>query len=178
MALRHVSRAVDRVAWGFQVIAECALAGLLLLVAHEVFARYVLNAPTQFSVEFSEYLLLLMTFASSAWVLRRNRHVRVLFVVEAMSPRWRAASDMLVYALLLAFCCILVRYGGAMSWTAFAGDDRSSSLIAFPLWIPYAFIPLGGLALSLQCAVRLGDACVRFRGGASLFASGSGPGKG
>jgi len=165
MLFRPFAAAVDRLAWGFQVLAEIAVVALLLLVAHEVFVRYVLNAPTQFSVEISEYLLVFIAFASAAWVLRRDRHVRVRFVLNALPPRLRAASEVLGMALLTSFCAVLLWEGGEMAWTAFKGDDRSSSLVAFPLWIPYAFIPLGGLVLGLQALVNLGEALATLRGG-------------
>jgi TRAP-type C4-dicarboxylate transport system permease small subunit len=162
MSLTTIAGRVSRT---FEWIAEAALVVLLLLVAHEVFLRYVLNAPTQYSVEFSEYLLVLLTFFSIAYVLKRDRHVRVTFVREMLPPRARAAADLAAYLLLVGYCAILVVYGGQMSVTALLGDDRSSSLVSFPLFIPYAFIPLGALALALQAAVLGLDAARRLAGG-------------
>lgn len=150
MSLTTLAQRLSRL---FELIAEAALVALLLLVAHEVFLRYVLNAPTQYSVEVSEYLLVLLSFFSIPYVLQRDRHVRVTFVIERLPPRGRAAADLTAHVLLLVYCAVLVYYGGEMSVTAWQGDDRSSSLISFPLFIPYAFIPLGALALALQAAV-------------------------
>lgn len=161
--MRSLVRAVERITWAFEVIAEIALVALLLLVTHEVFVRYVLNAPTQFSVEISEYLLVLITFLSAAWVLRQDRHVRVLFAIDRMPQRAADTAALLSYALLLTFCVILVWQGAGMTWTALVGGDRSSSLVAFPLWIAYGFIPLGALVLALQCAVHLGETWMRLR---------------
>jgi len=163
LRLRRLARAVEGITRTFEVIAETALVALLVLVAHEVFVRYVLNAPTQFSVEISEYLLVLITFLSAGWVLREDRHVRVLFVVDRLSPRAAEVAALVSYAVVLAFCLILVWQGGAMTWSAFESGDRSSSLVAFPLWIAYGFIPLGALVLALQCAVRLAEAWARLR---------------
>jgi len=86
-------------------------------------------------------------------------------VAEAMPARLRAAAELLAMLLLLVYCAILLWYGGSMSWTALASGDRSSSLVGFPLWIPYAFIPLGALALALQCLVRAADAWQQLRTG-------------
>lgn len=158
MTFDRFARAVHRLAWGLQVIAEIAVLVLLLLVAHEVFRRYALDSPTQYSVEFSEYLLVLISFASAAWVLRRDRHVRVRLVVDALPPRPRAVLEAVGMALLAGFCAVLVWKGGDMAWTAWHGGDRSSSLVAFPLWIPYSFIPVGGLVLGLEALVRMGEA--------------------
>jgi TRAP-type C4-dicarboxylate transport system permease small subunit len=161
----YLSRIADRLSRTFELISETALVALLLLVAHEVFLRYVLNAPTQYSVEFSEYLLVLLSFFSIAYVLQRDRHVRVTFVRKLLPPRARALADMLTYLLLIGYSGVLIYYGGEMSVTAFLGDDRSSSLVSFPLFIPYALIPLGALALALQSAVKAGDAARRVRAG-------------
>jgi TRAP-type C4-dicarboxylate transport system permease small subunit len=161
-----LNRIADGLSRTFELIAETALVVLLLLVAHEVFLRYVFNAPTQYSVELSEYLLVLLSFFSIAYVLQRDRHVRVTFVRELLPPRGRAAADLVAYALLVGYGAVLIYYGGEMSLTAFQGDDRSSSLVSFPLFIPYALIPLGALALALQAAVQVADAVRRLRAGA------------
>lgn len=160
-----LSTVADRLSRAFELVAETALVVLLLLVAHEVFLRYVLNAPTQYSVEFSEYLLVLLSFFSIAYVLQRDRHVRVTFVRELLPPRGRAAADLLAHGLLVVYCAVLIYYGGEMALTALRGDDRSSSLVSFPLFIPYALIPLGALALALQAAVQAGAAARRLRTG-------------
>lgn len=160
-----LNRVADRLSRTFELIAETALVVLLLLVAHEVFLRYVLNAPTQYSVELSEYLLVLLSFFSIAYVLQRDRHVRVTFVRELLPPRGRAAADLVAYTLLVGYGAVLIYYGGEMSLTALQGGDRSSSLVSFPLFIPYALIPLGALALALQAAVQVADAVRRLRAG-------------
>ncbi|MFP4538284.1 MAG: TRAP transporter small permease subunit [Dichotomicrobium sp.] len=130
-------------------LAQVALVVLLALVAHEVFVRYVLNAPTQFSVEISEYLLVFICFAPAAWILRRDRHVRVSFMLDLLSPRLRARIEAAGMVLVAGFALVLVWKGSEMALTAWQSDDRASSLLGTPLWIPYACIPLGGLALAI-----------------------------
>lgn len=168
MTLGAVAAMVDRLARALQVVAEIALVVLLALVVHEVFVRYVLSAPTQYSVEFSEYLLVLGPFASAAYILRRDRHVRVLLAVNLMAPRLRLGCEAVGNVLLAGFCALLVWHGTDMTWTAFAGDDRSSSLIAFPLWIPYSFIPAGAFVLGLQSLVLAAEAVVGLRAGTAM----------
>ena len=84
---------------------------------------------------------------------------------ELLPPRGRAAADLVTHALLLVYCAVLIYYDGAMSLSAFLGADRSSSLVSFPLFVPYALIPLGALALALQASVQAGDAIRRLRTG-------------
>jgi TRAP-type C4-dicarboxylate transport system permease small subunit len=57
----------------------------------------------------------------------------------------------------MAFLGIIVWKGGKTTLTAYTGNYHSSSLLDFPMWIPYALIPLGALVLSLQYIVKIGE---------------------
>ena len=74
--VRGIAFGINRITWFLEILSEFALLGLLLLVFHEVVVRYVFESPTIFSVEISEYLLVFISFASAAWVLKEDRHVR------------------------------------------------------------------------------------------------------
>jgi TRAP-type C4-dicarboxylate transport system permease small subunit len=131
--------------------------GLLLIVIHEVIVRYVFDSPTLYSVELSEYLLILVVFMSIGWVLKEDRHVAVTFVVDLLPIKMRLGLKLLTSLLTMAFLGILVWKGGRTTLTAFTGKYHSSSLLDFPMWIPYALIPLGALVLSLQYMVKIGE---------------------
>jgi TRAP-type C4-dicarboxylate transport system permease small subunit len=137
------------------VLAEICLVLLLMLVFNEVIARYVLNKPTLYSVELSEYLLLFVAFMAAGWVMQNNRHVRMHSVINLMPVRVRHVLDICTSCIVLVFCLILVWEGAEASLTALAGGYHSSSLLNVPLWIPYAIIPIGSLILSLQILVRI-----------------------
>jgi TRAP-type C4-dicarboxylate transport system permease small subunit len=137
------------------VLAEICLVLLLILVFNEVIARYVLNKPTLYSVELSEYLLLFVAFMAAGWVMRNERHVRMHSVINLMPANVRHVLDICTSSIVLVFCLILVWEGAEASVMAFAGGYHSSSLLNVPLWIPYAIIPIGSLILSLQILVRI-----------------------
>jgi TRAP-type C4-dicarboxylate transport system permease small subunit len=155
--LAMISKAIRRLTWLAEVLAEIGLAGLTLLVLHEVIVRYVFNSPTLYSVELSEYLLVLVVFMSVGWVLKEDRHVAVTFAVDLMPERLRLVMSVLTSLLTVAFLGILVWKGVRTTLTAYTGDYHSSSLLDFPMWIPYALIPLGALVLSLQYLVKIGE---------------------
>lgn len=137
------------------VLAEICLVLLLILVFNEVIARYVLNKPTLYSVELSEYLLLFVAFMAAGWVMQNERHVRMHSVINLMPVKVRHVLDICTSCIVLIFCLILVWEGAEASVMAFAGGYHSSSLLNVPLWIPYAIIPIGALILSLQIVVRI-----------------------
>ena len=155
--LALISKAINRLTWLSELIAEIGLVGLLLIVIHEVIVRYVFDSPTLFSVELSEYLLVLVVFMSIGWVLKEDRHVAVSFVVDLLPRKVRLGMNVLTSVLTMAFLGILVWKGGKTAVTAYTGDYHSSSLLNFPMWIPYVLIPLGALVLSLQYLIKIGE---------------------
>jgi len=138
------------------ILAEICLVLLLMLVFHEVIARYVLNKPTLYSVEISEYLLIFVAFMAAGWVLQEDKHVSMQAVVNLFSARVRYLCSLFTSILVLGFCSILVWQGARASVMAFKGGYHSSSLLNVPMWIPYAIIPIGSLLLALQLLVRIG----------------------
>jgi TRAP-type C4-dicarboxylate transport system permease small subunit len=94
---------------------------------------------------------------SLGWVLKEDRHVAVGFVVKLLPKKARLGLKLLTSLLTMAFLGVLVWKGGKTAFTAFTGDYHSSSLLNFPMWIPYALIPLGALVLSLQYIVKICD---------------------
>ena len=155
--IQRIARSITRLSWLAEVLSEIALAGLLLLVFHEVIVRYVFNSPTLYSVELSEYLLVFVAFMSVGWVLKEDRHVQVTFLVDLFPPKIKLILDIVTSILIMGFCGIMVWKGGRSAITAYTGDYHSSSLLNFPLWIPYGIIPLGALVLGLQYIVRIGE---------------------
>ena len=152
-----LSKAINRLSWLAELIAEIGLVGLLLIVIHEVIVRYVFDAPTLFSVELSEYLLVLVVFMSVGWVLKEDRHVAVTFAVDVLPEKMRQGFSLVTSLLTVAFLAILVWQGGRTALTAYRGDYHSSSLLDFPMWIPYTLIPLGALVLSVQYIAKISE---------------------
>ena len=138
------------------VVAEIGLVLLLLLVFHEVIVRYLLDKPTLYSVEISEYLLLLVAFMAAGWVLQEDKHVSMQTFVNLMPPKVKQGLALLTSIIVLLFCIVLIWEGTRSSVLAYKGGYHSSSLLNVPMWIPYAIIPIGSLLLALQMLVRIG----------------------
>lgn len=149
------AQGVDRLNRFGVAAAELSLVLLLLLVFHEVVARYLLDKPTTYSVELSEYLLLFGAFIAAGWVMREDKHVRMQSFLNLLPPRIRQIVSCLMSVVVLCFCSILVWQGTKAALMAFRGGYHSSSLLNVPMWIPYSIIPLGSLLLTLQVVVLL-----------------------
>ncbi len=136
------------------LVSQCCLVLLLVLVFHEVIARYLFNSPTLYSVELSEYLLILLAFIAAGWVMQEDRHVRMQSFVQLLPERVQHFLACLTSCIVFLFCGVLIWYGFKASYIAWRGEYHSSSLLNMPMWIPYLIIPLGSQLLALQVIVQ------------------------
>lgn len=155
-------RAYARICFG---ACELALTAMLLIVVYEVVMRYVFGSPTQYSLELTEYLLVSIGILPLAVILNQNRHVNVDALITRLSPSAQAKFKILNRVIIAVFAFVVVYFGADMSLSALETDSRSSSLLAFPLGVAYAVIPIGFLSLALsaideaiQAAKSLGTA--------------------
>jgi len=122
-----VSKNLDRVA-GLVV-----LPAITTVVIVDVFLRYVFNSPFIWSLEFNEWMLLMIFALAIPECTRQNGHIRMELVISNLSPRIQAAFDS-VYVL----CGIAVFYLlGRHAWEEFLFDyelGRITEYVELPIW--------------------------------------------
>ncbi|WP_249870769.1 TRAP transporter small permease [Oceanobacillus saliphilus] len=122
---------------------------LALFVFYEVVARYVFNSPTVWANEFSTYILQFIVFLSMGYLFIRDKHVKVTFLIDKLNGVARKFIQILAALLVIPYAIVLTIYGFQYTSNAYNLGMVSPSLLEFPLWIPYSFIPMGGLLLVL-----------------------------
>ena len=138
-----------RASKGGVFIAEVALVGLMLLTVYAVMTRYAFRSPSVHALEISQYLLLVISWMSIGWVLVVGRHVRMEALYNILPQTLKSVADVISKLSVLIFCAVIIWSGSINVITAIEKGYRSSSLLSFPMWLPYTLIPLGGLLLLL-----------------------------
>jgi TRAP-type C4-dicarboxylate transport system permease small subunit len=138
------------------------LAGLLVavsavLLTAEVLARYVYNAPSDWSLELCILMLIAATFMAAGHTLAARAHVNIDIVDHLMSGslnRWRLLLADLGAAGLCGFVAV-----NAWRLTGIAWSEGwvSNSTWGPKLWIPFSLIALGMSLLALQYLVQIID---------------------
>jgi TRAP-type C4-dicarboxylate transport system permease small subunit len=122
------------------------------LVAFEVVMRYIVNPPTTWSFNITQFFIIYAAYLGAAYTLKENHHVRVEFFVDWLS-QYRFPST------LLRFLCdlVLLAFWGFATWSTYKAayfsyliSEVTQSFIRFPLALPLAAIVLGGFLLCLQ----------------------------
>ena len=152
-----VNRIILKISRGCEIATEISLVALALMIFREVIYRYVFKKPGIFSVEISEYIMVFIAFMSAGWVLHHDRHVNMTALINLLPPKIQLWMDILTSVLTMTYCAIVIWKSTNTAIIAFQANYRSASVLNFPLWICYMFIPIGIATLFLQYIVRISD---------------------
>jgi TRAP-type C4-dicarboxylate transport system permease small subunit len=130
------------------VVASCVL-------TYSVVLRYLSPQPTDWQDEFSVFLLIGVTFLSSAWVQAQRGHIGIEALHSLLPPRIERVRLRLVDAASALFCAFFAWKSWTLLNEAWVEGHVSSSSWAPPLWIPYLAMALGMTLLTVQILVQL-----------------------
>ena len=100
--------------------------------------------------EVSEYFLLWLTFAGTAWVLKRGKHVMIDVFTNRFSPKVAIALN-IALALIAAVIFIFIFWYGLMSSLHYIQTKVYLPQVLKPLrGVVYIIVPIGCLLLAIQ----------------------------
>ena len=101
-------------------------------------------------IEICEYSLLFITFLGTAWLLRRDGHVKIDLVVNRLRPRVRAVVSVIISIIGTAVCLVITWYGAETTWSHFIRGTYRITLLETPMYLILAVIPIGSFLISIQ----------------------------
>ncbi|MCU0584578.1 MAG: TRAP transporter small permease, partial [Desulfobacterales bacterium] len=129
------------------VIMICLALGLALA---EILARSLLNRTLYITEEYSGYLMCTLTFSSLAYTLRERGHIRMVFVLRALSDQGRHFLNLACHTVGLLFGLGFTYFCSLFFWDSVVSGSQSMQVSETYLAIPQVFMPLGALMLTLQ----------------------------
>lgn len=84
---------VDRLSKGGGAVAAMMILPAIFISAYEVFARYVLDQPTNWVFPMAVALCAISYVLSGPYLLQRNEFIRVTFIYDKLGPRYQHAVD-------------------------------------------------------------------------------------
>jgi len=131
-------------------LCEIAIVAMGAVVILEIVTRNLFGFSFEMSEELGGYIIVGITFVSLpvCQVYRSYHHVQ--FLQSRLSPRLKALSHLCFDLLSLAFCLILLWQLVRFVATTYRSEDVAPTLLATPLWIPQAMMPLGALAAAIS----------------------------
>lgn len=150
---------VDKVV---RVVLSAAMLAMFVLLLLSVLSRYVINQPFFWLAEGAGYLMALLGLWGSSTCIRVGGHMQVNIIHKRLAgaggDRHRIARDVLtivIYASLLVYCYVLIRYG--YRFADFGRFEYSPSGFFIVFW-PRLSVPSGGALIALQSLNLIGRA--------------------
>jgi TRAP-type C4-dicarboxylate transport system permease small subunit len=155
LLLRRSVEAVHELTRGLGFLGQLALASMVVTICYDVMMRYVFSRPTHWSLEVNTFLVIFVTLIPAGEVLREDSHLRIHFFVSKLGPRTRNIVGRVRDALGVLFCSLMAWKGLGLVVQAYKYDQRMSTPLGTPMFVPYLFIPVGFAVLGLQFLARL-----------------------
>ena len=137
------------------LLAMVAIVAACIVLTSSVVLRYFVHVPTDWQDEVSVFLLVFVTFGSSAWVQSERGHIGI----EALAGYLPAAVNRLRWwtcdLVSFAFCGFFAWKSWALVYEAWAEGMTTSSNWAPPLWFPYSLMASGMSLLVLQLLLQV-----------------------
>ncbi len=132
------------------VICEIGIVAIAIIVITELITRNVFGFSFEASEELGGYIIVGISFLSLpvCQVYRSYHHVQ--FVQQRLSPRMRAVSHLVFDFLSLVFAVVLLWQLTRFTMQSYRSGDESPTLLATPLWIPQAIMPIGIAAVTIS----------------------------
>jgi TRAP-type C4-dicarboxylate transport system permease small subunit len=154
-----IDRALGGLTRALRLTGQAVLVFMMVSICYDAIMRYVVAAPTTWSLEVNTFLMIYLALVPAADVLRSRDHLNISFLYSRLDKVGRTISHAIISAVGVAFCAILAWRGGAMAWDAWEFGERMSTTLGTPMVIPYALLPIGFSLLTLQFLLDFIAAC-------------------
>jgi TRAP-type C4-dicarboxylate transport system permease small subunit len=146
---------LDRINRGLQFLSMIALVLTALVLTYSVVSRYFFHAPTDWQDEASVFMLVGVTFFSTAYVQYYRGHIGIEAVAGLLPRRVNAVRMFVVDLVSALFCAFFTWKSWALFHEAWVDGQTTSSTFAPPLWIPYSMMAAGMTLLTLQIILQV-----------------------
>jgi TRAP-type mannitol/chloroaromatic compound transport system permease small subunit len=122
---------------------------LVLIIARDVFMRYVLNSPTGWMLEVAMGIQLLYGLFCAGYVLQVGGHIRMQLLTDHVGRKTRAWLFAITSFLGIFVCGLMATYAWQMSAASLRMGERSS-LIGYPVFFLKIMVVIGFALLGIQ----------------------------
>jgi TRAP-type C4-dicarboxylate transport system permease small subunit len=135
-------------------ISNLCLALLVIVLALQVFYRYVLQIGLSWSEEVSRFLFIWFAYVSASYAVQMGTHIRVGFIVDLLPKKIARAVKVLSDLLWIGFNLTVVVSGLLLIHSMIKFPVYSTSLV-LPLALVYVVIPLAHTLMIIRIVQAL-----------------------
>lgn len=140
-------KVIDKVNLVVKILMATFISIMAIVMIMQVFSRFVINFPLNWSEELARYLVIYVVFFGSAIAVRYKQLIAVEFLSSKVPLKFKRPLEAIVIILCVAFYIILLVQGIEILNKVSA---QSSPALQISMAIPYAAIPVGAVLLIMN----------------------------
>jgi len=133
---------------GVEYLLSALGISMAIIVATEVFCRYLLNHSLFWSEELARYILVWLTFLGATAAYWRKAHPGIDLLSSRMGPHLRRVNAIFVHLVSLCLFLVMIYHGAVFSYFV---RLQITPALSLPKWLIFAVIPISGLLLACHC---------------------------
>jgi TRAP-type C4-dicarboxylate transport system permease small subunit len=137
------------------VLAAIALISASAILSYSVLGRALFHSPNYWQDEAAVFLLVGVTFMTSAYVQGQRGHIGIEAFVGLLSPMVNRVRLWLVDVVSFLFCTFFAWKSWTLAHEAWVDGQVSNSIWSPPLAIPYVLMASGMTLLCLQILLQI-----------------------
>lgn len=141
------------------ILAAPATFATFILMAHviiDVIGRTFFNRPLPSTLEIAQYWwMVLIVFGALGYAMLRGEHVRATLVTDHLPQAARRGAEIVALLLLGIFAAGLAWYGWQAATKSMDIQEAVIAAFPVPVWPFKWLLPLGAIALALQCIASI-----------------------
>lgn len=127
------------------------LSSMGIVLAYQVFMRYVVNRPVIWSEEFARYVFVWFTYLGASYGVKRKAHIRLSFLHERLPRKLQILINIITNLIMVVVFLYLVPYGiEAVKYQ----HELLSSAMQIPLSYIFVAIPIGLTLVSIRLLIN------------------------
>lgn len=134
-------------------LAGALLIVMTILVLYQVFTRYVLSNPADFTEELVRYILIWTGFIGAAYAFSSRQHMALLFIRDKFGSQQKRILMVLTDCLILVFALFVIIIGGTK--LALSAQQELSALLGISRGLVYAVAPLAGIFIVIAQLINI-----------------------
>lgn len=132
-----------------EVMLVFALSYITLCMMLQIFMRHVVGQSLSWSEESIRFVFVWMIFMGFGIGVRENRHISILVIKNALSPRNKIVLEIISNLIFLAYSIFIVYYGVEVV-QSFVSMGQTSPALNIPMGLVYLAAPVGFAITTLR----------------------------
>ena len=161
--LKKIAAVLDRAMYILVFVSFGLVLCAVLIVCAEVVSRYIVNRPLVWVEQISSYILVYIVFLNAAWVLKKERHVKLDILTERLNPRIQNWLNLFTSLAAAIVCFVMTWFGVDVTWDFFQRGVPSVEMLRIPMFLIWGVIPIGCFLLFIQFLRRAHSFLTGFR---------------